>query len=118
MVRRIVCCREIYECCTGNHTSLVTIFDLLSQVKQLAGALFFLGRNPACSLIKCCSRRGITLFSIIRSYNLYVWHNRDIGLWNRRVFPGFNMAVIFDRLQSFGILFSVRHLLSIVSSGF
>ena len=40
MVDRIVCCRQIDECCTGNHTSLVIIFDMLSQVKQLAGALF------------------------------------------------------------------------------
>ena len=38
MVDRIVCCGQIDECCTGNHTSLVTIFDMLSQVKQLAGA--------------------------------------------------------------------------------
>ena len=33
MVHRIVWCRPIGKCCTGNHTSLVTIFDVLSQVK-------------------------------------------------------------------------------------
>ena len=63
MIHRIVCCRQIDECCTGNHTSLVTIFDMLSQVKQL-----------------CCSSSGVILFNIIRSYNLYVWHKMDIGL--------------------------------------
>ena len=38
MVHRIVCCRQIEECYTGNYTSLVTIFNVLSQFKQLAGA--------------------------------------------------------------------------------
>ena len=38
MVYRVVCCRQIDECCAGNHTSLVFIVDVLSQVKQLAGA--------------------------------------------------------------------------------
>ena len=63
----------------------------------------FPGRKPACSLIRCCSSRGVTLFRIIRSYNLYVWHKRD-------------MVIIFDCLQSFGLLLSVRHWLSIVSN--
>ena len=77
----------------------------------------FPGRKPTWSLIRCCSSRGVTLFRIIRSYNLYVWHKRDIGLYLFGIaesFHGFNMAIIFHCLQSFGILFYVRHLLSIV----
>ena len=38
LVHCIVSCRQVDECCTGDHNSLVTIFDELSQVKQLAGA--------------------------------------------------------------------------------
>ena len=77
MVDRIVCCRQINECCTGNHTSLVTIFDMLSSSWLVHD---FPGRKPACSLIRCCSSRSVILFRIICSYNLYVWHKRDIGL--------------------------------------
>ena len=65
----------------------------------------FPGRKPGCSLIICCLSRGVTLFRI----NLYVLHKRDIGLLLFGIaesFPGFNMA----------ILFSVSHLLSIVSN--
>ena len=78
----------------------------------------FPGRKPTCSLIRCCSSRGVNLFSIIRSYRLYVWHMRDIGLQLYGIaetFPGFNMAIIFYCLQSFGILFPVMHLLNIAS---
>ena len=35
MVHRIVCSRQIVKYCTGKHTSLVTIFDVLSQIKHL-----------------------------------------------------------------------------------
>ena len=38
MVHRIVCYIQIDECWTGNHTSLVTLFDVLRQVKKLADA--------------------------------------------------------------------------------
>ena len=37
MVHRIVCCIQVEECCTGNHTSLIIIFDVLSQGMHLAG---------------------------------------------------------------------------------
>ena len=35
MVHCVVSCRQVYKSCTGNHASLVTIFDMLSEVKQL-----------------------------------------------------------------------------------
>ena len=38
MVHCVVSCRQVYKSCTGNHASLVTIFDMLSEVKQLTGA--------------------------------------------------------------------------------
>ena len=72
MVRRIVCCRQLDECCTGNHTSLVTIS--MCWVRLSSWLVHdFPGRKPIGSLIMCCSSRGVTLFSIIRSYNLYAW---------------------------------------------
>ena len=33
MVYGVVSCRQVYKSCTGNHVSLVTIFDMLSEVK-------------------------------------------------------------------------------------
>ena len=65
----------------------------------------FPGRKPACSLIMCCSGRGVTLFRIISSYNLYVWHKRDIGILlfgMAQSFPGFNMAIILIVSQALG----------------
>ena len=35
MLHCVVSCRQVYKSCTGNHASLVTIFDMLSEVKQL-----------------------------------------------------------------------------------
>ena len=46
-----------------------------------------------------------------------MWHRRDIGLWFFGIaesFPGFSMAIIFDCLHILGILFSMKHVLSIV----
>ena len=52
--------------------------------------------ESACSLIRCSSSSGVTRFTIIRSYNVYVWH-KLFGI--AESFPGFNMAIIFDCLQ-------------------
>ena len=38
MVHCVVSDRQVYKNCTGNHASLVTIFDMLSENKQLTGA--------------------------------------------------------------------------------
>ena len=35
MVHCVVSCRQVYKSCTGNHASLVTIFDMLSEVKAV-----------------------------------------------------------------------------------
>ena len=46
-----------------------------------------------------------------------MWHKRDIGLYIFGIaesFPGFSMVIIFDRLHILGILFSMKHVLSIV----
>ena len=37
--------------------------------------------KPACSFTRRCSTTGAILYGIIRSYSVYVWHKRDIGLW-------------------------------------
>ena len=69
MVHCVVSCRQVYKNCTGNHASLVTIFDMVSEIKQLTGN-DFPGRKPACSFIRCCSSNGDTLFKINLSYTL------------------------------------------------
>ena len=46
-----------------------------------------------------------------------MWHRRDIGLLFFGIaesFPGFSMAIIFDCLHILVILFSMKHVLSIV----
>ena len=37
MVHCVVNCRQVYKSFTSNHASLVTIFDMLSEVRQLTG---------------------------------------------------------------------------------
>ena len=38
MVHCVVSHRQVYKSCTGNHVSPATIFDMLSEGKQLTGA--------------------------------------------------------------------------------
>ena len=38
MVHCVVSSRQADEACTGDHASLVTVFNMLGQVQQLAGA--------------------------------------------------------------------------------
>ena len=38
MVNCVICCREVNVFISGNHAILVTIFDVLSEVQELAGA--------------------------------------------------------------------------------
>ena len=59
----------------------------------------FPGRKPTCSLIRCCSSSGVTLFRIIRSYNLYVWHKRDINTNTEFISISYSQVLIHHHIQ-------------------
>ena len=58
MIQCVVSSRQVDETCTDDYASLVTVFNVLSQVQQLAG--------PE-ALIRRFSTTGAILFKIIRS---------------------------------------------------
>ena len=57
------------------------------------------------------------LFSVILSYSLFVGHTRDMvgSSLELQYFLDFCMTIFWDSLHMAGILFSMKHLLSISS---